>query len=369
MKSLCKVIRSNRNLLTDNNDVPSDWLPRDLSAGSSTSSSASNNSHHRVQSPVSVKLAPLVDTDCLSTGIPPNGNHKVEKEALVLNMVQTQDMVSALPNGNQLNWEMEPDKGWNGWRPAEILPPKPSSPPVDIKALQEKLIFEAQEKALRAAEEQAALVVQEATKNADEIVTQARASASEITRQAHQAGLAIGQAEAIEMLALAQKVVDELRVWREEMFARTEPQVLSLIQDIAYKIFGNGLVLDKEILSKAFENALAEAKPLGDLRIRVHPEDVALLGPLWPTQQTAMSGQHIELIPDQDIQRGGCYIEGQYGSVDGSVEKQLSQVSETLADVLAADALASNPFTTYGKGELTSSDLEMSPIQAVEAGD
>jgi hypothetical protein len=40
------------------------------------------------------------------------------------------------------------------------------------------------------------------------------------------------------------------------------------------------------------------------------------------------------MVPDQDIQRGGCYIDGQFGSVDGRVETQMRMVNKTLAGVL-----------------------------------
>jgi flagellar biosynthesis/type III secretory pathway protein FliH len=71
------------------------------------------------------------------------------------------------------------------------------------------------------------------------------------------------------------------------------------------------------------------------LRIYVHPEDALALPPHWAHQQATFSGQKIELIPSDIIKRGGCFIEGQYGSVDARIETQLQMTKDTLMNTLA----------------------------------
>jgi len=242
------------------------------------------------------------------------------------------------------------------WNPAEFKGPEVEveveAP--DFSAMQEAIITETLAMAKIQAQEQAERVVGVAQQQADEIYQKAMAEASEVTRQAYREGMSAAQAEATELLGLARKIVDEVRDWRAELLAQGEPIVLNLVQDIARKVFGNGLVLDPETLNRSFERALVEAKSLGDLRIRAHPEDVAVLGPLWPSQHMALTGQRIDLVPNQDVERGGCYIEGQFGSVDARVHTQFNLVTETLGNVLASDTLASSPFTTYAVEDVVS---------------
>jgi flagellar assembly protein FliH len=244
--------------------------------------------------------------------------------------------------------------------PAAPLAPRPWCPaeiqrlvdPVEVEApdfdeMRERILTETLSLAKLQAQEQTEHLLGAAQAQADEILAKARAEAGEVTRQAYREGMAAAQAEATELLTLARKIVDEVRGWRTAMFAQSEADVLALVQTMAQQVFGAGLVLDADVLSQTFERALAEAKSLGDLRIRAHPEDVALLGPLWPTQQTALTGQSVELVPNRDVARGGCYIEGQFGSVDGRVATQMRLVTQSLDEVTAQDALAAGPFTTY----------------------
>ena len=156
-----------------------------------------------------------------------------------------------------------------------------------------------------------------------QILRQAREQAAETTIQARQEGLAAAEAEAGQLLLSAKGVLDEVQTWRETMLAGSEQAALNLVAAIARIIFGESLALDAGALKSAFARALAEAKPLGDLRIHVHPDDTDLLDPHWPQQQSAQIGQRLELVPDPAVRRGGCLVEGQYGSVDARVETQM----------------------------------------------
>lgn len=217
----------------------------------------------------------------------------------------------------------------------------------DVRSLREAVMKESLIVARQQLQDEGDAILYAARKQADEILRQARVEADRVTRQAHVDGVAGANAEVSGLLAQANSILEAVRSWQEQRLADGEQIILDLVDDIARKIFGNGMALEPDVLYAAFARALVEAKPLGDLRIRVHPDDLANLGPLWPARQTALSGQQIELVPNQDIQRGGCYIDGQFGSVDARIETQLRLVSETFKEVKTAEALSANPFAPY----------------------
>jgi flagellar assembly protein FliH len=259
------------------------------------------------------------------------------------------------------------------WVPGEIRPSRPServprpseatltagqglaqpwapetTPPPDFSELRASVIAQALAQAREQTDLETEQMIAAARSQADDIVQQARSSSAQVTRQAHRDGVAAANAEVTSLLAMARKIVDEVRAWQEMVLTQNEALIFELILDIAHKLFDDGLELPEEVLQRAFERALSEARSLGDLRIRARPEDIAALGGLWPTRQTAESGQKIEMIPAKDMERGGCYIEGQYGSVDGRVRTQMRLVTETLGEVFAAEgAAASDPFVPY----------------------
>lgn len=182
---------------------------------------------------------------------------------------------------------------------------------------------------------QAAEIIARAEAKANEIIQQAENQAAQLTHQAYQDGLNAANAEISDLLKTARAIVEEVEAWRDSTLSKGEMMMLRLVIEIAQSLFGEGLPLDPDTLGNAFSRALAQAKTLGDLRIYVHPEDAAALTPHWANQQATFSGQKIELIPSEIIKRGGCFIEGQYGSVDARIETQLQMAKDTLMDTLS----------------------------------
>jgi len=181
-------------------------------------------------------------------------------------------------------------------------------------------------------------LLEEARTQARQILQQAQAQADEVTQQAREAGQRQVEAEAEHLLATAQGVLDEVRAWRAATLAAAEADVLGLVTAVAHLILGDGVALDAEALQIAFARALAETKPLGQLRVHLHPDDAACLTPHWPRQ--APAGQALELIPDPAIRRGGCFIEGEHGTVDARIEAQLQVALEALATAAGEGASA-----------------------------
>jgi flagellar assembly protein FliH len=137
--------------------------------------------------------------------------------------------------------------------------------------------------------------------------------------------------------------VDEIHAWRESMLTQSEAAVLNLVTDIARTMFGNGLVLEPDVLRDTFTRALSEAKQLGDLLVHLHPADVTILDRAWVENQTASRAARIELVPDPAIRRGGCLVEGQFGQVDARVETKWGIVEQTLNETLTANAKHPTP--------------------------
>ena len=55
---------------------------------------------------------------------------------------------------------------------------------------------------------------------------------------------------------------------------------------------------------------------------------------LWQESEISVNGQQIQIVSSQNISRGGCFVDGQFGIVDGRVEEQIDQIAESLKPVL-----------------------------------
>lgn len=203
---------------------------------------------------------------------------------------------------------------------------------MEAEAEKERLLEAARAQAAeieRLARAQAAEFEQLANEQAEQVVRTAKEEAAQVTSQARHEGYEAAEADAGQLLLAAQGVLDEVRAWRTTMFAQSEQSVLDLVAHIARIILGQGVTLDRGALEAAFGRAVTEAKPLGNLRVHVHPDDAALLNSNW-TQQAAPTGQRLELVADDAIRRGGCLVEGEAGVVDARVETQLQLTLKAL---------------------------------------
>jgi flagellar biosynthesis/type III secretory pathway protein FliH len=184
--------------------------------------------------------------------------------------------------------------------------------------------------ALHSARREAERIIAEAKSQAELILVDTRNQADTLILNAHQEGWQAAEAETEGMLSTARAIVEQISGWRDEMLAKSQEEVLEMIRVIAQRMFGEGIVLPSETLQEAFNQALQDARSLGDLRLYVHPQDATRLDPYWRDFQVAVGGHQMKIIPSEAIRRGGCFIDGQLGSVDARVETQLKSIMEVL---------------------------------------
>ena len=213
------------------------------------------------------------------------------------------------------------------WQPEEVRATSKISPVQSVvKPNEGSNIEEIRQKLIVDLMTQAGQILASAQAQATEIVRQAQESAQQVLLDSQQRGWKAAEAETIPMIQSVQAIIDSVQSWRDEMFAQSETAVLNLVKDISQTLFCEGMVLNEEELQQTFNKVLSNARSLGELRIFVHPEDAMILGPYWREYQVSISGQQLEIIPSDSIRRGGCFVEGQMGTVDGRVETQLNAI-------------------------------------------
>lgn len=173
-------------------------------------------------------------------------------------------------------------------------------------------------------------LIYQARKGADEIIQNAQKNAKGIQEQAYQDGWNSAMGEIKNHMDTASKLVNEISDWRDNLINQSEQMILDFVRSISQKMFGEGYDLDRDTLQLAFNKVLENARSLGNLRVYVHPEDASNLGPYWREFQESITSHTIEIVPSSSIARGGCYINGQWGSADGRIESQLKSILETI---------------------------------------
>jgi flagellar assembly protein FliH len=206
----------------------------------------------------------------------------------------------------------------------------PEAPSVEMQGLE---LDDEVGKILSQARAHAEEIILQGQKSADEAISQAQAEVDQAVSEGYEKGWTSAKAEAESVLKAAQSILEEVNKWRDEMLVKSEPDVVSMVQEIARVMFGDGVALDNSALQINFNRVLENATSLGDLKIFINPADGSVLDPSWREMQTMITGNKVQLIPSEDITRGGCYVQGKLGTVDARVETEMQAVVETLNDV------------------------------------
>lgn len=205
------------------------------------------------------------------------------------------------------------------------------------------------------AEQEAAQILSQARQQAEELLVQAQLTADETLREAqeeaqqtlqaamgegYRQGWAKAEEEAASALRAAAEVVRQFNQWREGMFAQSETILLEMVRQTARTMFGDGVHLEPQALEANLNRVLENAKSLGDLKVYLHPGDAEKLDPAWREYQQLITGNRVQVIPSDGIKPGGCFVQGQMGTVDARVETQLRAVMEVFVDAEGGEGSA-----------------------------
>jgi len=176
-------------------------------------------------------------------------------------------------------------------------------------------------------------MIDQAKAEAAQIIYQANQSKEAITQDAIKKGLDAAREEARHFIQAAQSLIQGLEKTHDLILERSEDEVIQLVKTIIENLFANGAALPENVLKEAFQQAVEEAKPLGNLRIRANPQDIAVLGDVWLEEQKQLRNITVEWLPAEDILRGGCVIEGEFGSLDARVDQKLDRILQKIEEV------------------------------------
>ena len=113
-----------------------------------------------------------------------------------------------------------------------------------------------------------------------------------------------------------------------------ETDIVELVLAVAEKVVGREARTDPQIIVSVVRSALNEIHDASEVRIRAHPDDVAILEPRWQEMLPRRVAERSELLADELVERGGVVVETQIGYVDSQIKTRLQQVINTFQAVL-----------------------------------
>ena len=214
----------------------------------------------------------------------------------------------------------------------ELSPEEVSRRSEVLQNIDQKL-SESEEK-IHQAQIEAESIIKQANEQKNQIIAEAEGTAQQIKQRAYDEGLLSVKTENERQAQQIVTIIKETQNWQARVWEQSEDNIIKMIQTIAHKLFGSGFSLDATSIEQMVGRAINEANRLGNLRIYVNPEDHNLLISLWQESDLVVNGQKISLVPSQNIQRGGCFVEGDFGSVDSRIDVQLELLENELNNTL-----------------------------------
>lgn len=215
-----------------------------------------------------------------------------------------------------------------------------------------------QAKALREkAQQQADQLLRDAQAQARQIIDGAEAVGLEQGKAAgFEQGLAEGReqgkaqalAETTEQLAqLQQAWVEAAQQWeaqQQQLHREARQDVLKLAVMLAHKVVHRVVEQDNRVAVEQVAAALSHVLRSSDVTVRICPDDRQWVDQALPDVVSSMSQlQHVQLIDDPQVGKGGCVVSFGQGRIDATIETQLSRIAALLLPSADADEQASAP--------------------------
>jgi flagellar assembly protein FliH len=182
---------------------------------------------------------------------------------------------------------------------------------------------------LETARIQAEEIILSAQAEADNVLLQAQSEIDDQKKEGYQQGQRDARLELEDALKATQSMIEEVGAWKTALMLQGEQILVEMLKEISRKMFGDGVELDKNALQFNLNRIMESAHGLGSLNIFLNPKDARILDSSWIDQYLLVSGGQAKIIPSDNITRGGCYVKGNMGTVDGRVETQLDAFLKT----------------------------------------
>ncbi|MCD6570276.1 MAG: hypothetical protein J7L53_06195 [Deltaproteobacteria bacterium] len=178
-----------------------------------------------------------------------------------------------------------------------------------------------------------------AKQKAIEIVKYANMKREAIEMEAYKKGLEQGQIEgqkiAIKRLEplfdTFKNAIEQLGYQRKMLTEQHIDQILKLVCLISEKIIHREIQASPDIVLDTVKSASTHLMETDEVRLRLHPSDYEYIREIEEILgKHVQTNDHIYIVEDNNIERGGVVIETSFGEIDATVRSQIEHIKEII---------------------------------------
>lgn len=185
-------------------------------------------------------------------------------------------------------------------------------------------------------------IIAKAKAEADAVIAAAEASKQAISDEARDEGFTTGRKEGYDIgKEEADRLINKLHVMisgvadkRKAIIDESESLIVDLILNIVRKVVRTVSESQKEVVVDTVMKALSKLKSAADVTLRVNFDDVALTTEhMKQFLKKVEKAKSITVIEDSSVDRGGCIVETDYGSIDARISSQLREIEDKIREL------------------------------------
>lgn len=191
-------------------------------------------------------------------------------------------------------------------------------------------------------------ILEEARLQAERLLSDAQRQARETLAAAKEQGLAEAQQEIDQRvertaqqlsdtrcrtaIAACENTVQQLAKETAKWLTAYRDQTIELAAKIAEKIVRREMLDNEEVLRVWMEEAIVAMRDMRDIRVIVHPDDFAIAGRfLQQLSKSVPQAASVQVLPDPQVEPGGCLVKSSHGQIDQQLEIQLQRLVQQLS--------------------------------------
>lgn len=173
------------------------------------------------------------------------------------------------------------------------------------------------------------------------ILEQIKGVQEEAYREAFALGREEGRKEAFEAsrkeiaerLIDIEKLLESLRNIKSELISQGESHLVRLCYFVAKEIAMAQLSEDPTIVAEVIKRVVEMVQTDEEIVVRISPSDAGIIDEIKARLDQPLADiEKVKIVAAAQIQRGGCLVETNYGTVDATIEQRVQKCWENLAD-------------------------------------
>ncbi len=230
----------------------------------------------------------------------------------------------------------------------EVKPPEPTAEELMAQA---KLAAEETAKGIeQAAKKSAFEVVEQARWEANDLIVKAKEEAEKEIQLLKEGALEEGRKEGLkkgleegftsgredgkksffETIKKWDGIISETLEERKRLLNDLQPILVDLVGEAFSRCLREEAKKNSGMVTEFAKEALIKAQDRVQLKLHLNPGDIEEVNAQKEQLKLSVGAGHLELVPDARIEKGGCFLETEAGTIDTRLSTVVTQVKESL---------------------------------------